>query len=155
MTLFIKWTYQIYRYSTQIPKTMHSTEQPMNYFLLEWGGGSISRAMMSTMGNLPSICSEISSYSNQNGWDKKTKWQPWCFESAWPREWHYWEVWPCWSGCGLVGGSMSLWTWTLRPSCLEASLLATFRWRCRTLSSSFTMPVWILPYSCLDNGLNL
>lgn len=30
----------------------------------------------------------------------------------WPsyayREWHYWEVYRCWSGCGLVGESMSL-----------------------------------------------
>jgi hypothetical protein len=24
-------------------------------------------------------------------------------------------VWPCWSGCGLVGGSVSLWAWALRP----------------------------------------
>uniref|UniRef100_A0A0V1KI15 Uncharacterized protein n=1 Tax=Trichinella nativa TaxID=6335 RepID=A0A0V1KI15_9BILA len=36
--------------------------------------------------------------------------------------------------CGLVGGSVSLW---------------------ETLSSSCTMPAWMLPYSCLDdNGLN-
>ena len=42
------------------------------------------------------------------------------------------------------------------PSSLEASiLLAAFRWTCRTLSSSYTMPAWMLPCSCLDNGLNL
>jgi hypothetical protein len=22
-------------------------------------------------------------------------------------------VWPCWNGCGLVGGRVSLWGWTL------------------------------------------
>ena len=27
----------------------------------------------------------------------------WQFEYAWPREWHYWEVWPCWSRCVTVG----------------------------------------------------
>jgi hypothetical protein len=43
------------------------------------------------------------------------------------------------------------------PSCLEDSfLLATFRWRCRALSFSYTMPAWMLSYSHLDdNGLNL
>jgi hypothetical protein len=35
-------------------------------------------------------------------------------------------------------------------------LLAAFRWRCRTLSSSCTMPAWTLPCSLLaDNGLKL
>jgi hypothetical protein len=52
----------------------------------------------------------------------------------------------CLCGCGL---------WDPLPSCLEASLLASFRWRCRTLSSSYTMPAWMLPCSHLDdNGLN-
>jgi hypothetical protein len=42
------------------------------------------------------------------------------------------------------------------PSCLEVSLpLTAFRWRCRRLSFSCTMSVWMLPYSCFDdNGLN-
>ena len=34
------------------------------------------------------------------------------FEWEWPpqthRKWHYQEVWLCWSGCGLIGGSVSL-----------------------------------------------
>jgi hypothetical protein len=35
-------------------------------------------------------------------------------------------------------------------------LLAAFRWRCRIVSSSCTMPAWMLPCPCLDdNGLNL
>jgi len=56
--------------------------------------------------------------------------------------------------CGLVGGSASLWVWA---SCLEVNiLLATFRWRCRTLSSICTMPAWMLPCWYLDDkGLNL
>jgi hypothetical protein len=33
---------------------------------------------------------------------------PWWFEYAWPREWHYEGVWPCWRRCGFVGGSVSL-----------------------------------------------
>ena len=43
------------------------------------------------------------------------------------------------------------------PICLDVSILLTaFRWRYRTLSSSCTMPAWMLPCSCLDdNGLNL
>jgi hypothetical protein len=43
------------------------------------------------------------------------------------------------------------------PSCLEVSiLLAAFRWRCRTLSSSCTMLAWMLPcFHLNDNGLNL
>uniref|UniRef100_A0A0E9UG84 Uncharacterized protein n=1 Tax=Anguilla anguilla TaxID=7936 RepID=A0A0E9UG84_ANGAN len=32
------------------------------------------------------------------------------------KEWHYLKVWPCWSRCGLVGGSGSLWAWAIRPS---------------------------------------
>jgi hypothetical protein len=27
----------------------------------------------------------------------------WWFVFAWPREWHYLDVWPCWNRCGLVG----------------------------------------------------
>ena len=30
------------------------------------------------------------------------------------REWHYREVWLCWSRCGLIGGSVPLWGWALR-----------------------------------------
>jgi hypothetical protein len=26
-----------------------------------------------------------------------------CFKYAWPREWYYLEVWPCWSRCVTVG----------------------------------------------------
>ena len=58
----------------------------------------------------------------------------------------------------LVGIGVSLCTWCLypRPSCLEVSILiAAFRWRCRTFSSSCTMTAWMLPCSCLgSNGLN-
>jgi hypothetical protein len=59
--------------------------------------------------------------------------------------------------CGLVGVGVSLWAWANTPRCLEVSLpLAAFWWRCRTLSSAYTMPAWMLPCSCLDdNGLNL
>jgi len=73
------------------------------------------------------------------------------FKCAWPREWHYLELRPCWNR-GVTGGV------GLRPSpyCLEVGLpLAAFR-RCWTLSSSCTMPAWTLPCSCLDdNGPNL
>jgi hypothetical protein len=52
-------------------------------------------------------------------------------------------------GRGLVGVGVSLMGWALRdlpPSCLEASLLLfAFRTGYRTLSSSRTMPAWILP----------
>jgi len=54
-------------------------------------------------------------------------------------------------GCGLVGGSVSLWGWALRelpPSCLEAShLLNAFRISYRTLSSYYqsAMLLWFLP----------
>jgi len=27
----------------------------------------------------------------------------WWFVYAWTREWHCWEVWPCWSRCVIVG----------------------------------------------------
>ena len=41
------------------------------------------------------------------------------------------------------------------PGSLDASLLEDFRWRCKILCSSWTMPSWRLPYSNLDhNGLN-
>jgi hypothetical protein len=47
--------------------------------------------------------------------------------------------------------------WDTYPSCLEDNLfLEAFRSKCRTLSSSWTMPAWMRPCSCLDdNGLNL
>ena len=39
--------------------------------------------------------------------------------------------------------------------CGTVSLLGAFRWRCRTLSSFYTMPAWTLSCSRLDdNGLN-
>jgi hypothetical protein len=38
----------------------------------------------------------------------------WWFECAWPREWHYLEMYPC-SRCVLVERSVSLWVWALRP----------------------------------------
>ena len=31
----------------------------------------------------------------------------WWLEYAWPREWYYEEVWPCWRRCGFAGGSVS------------------------------------------------
>jgi hypothetical protein len=37
----------------------------------------------------------------------------WWFVCAWPREWHYLEVWPCWDRCGLAGVGVSLWAWAL------------------------------------------
>jgi len=40
----------------------------------------------------------------------------WYFKYAWPREWHSSEVCPGCSECGLVGGSVSLWRWAIRPS---------------------------------------
>ena len=40
-------------------------------------------------------------------------WVRWFKRKCPQREWHYWEVWPCWSRCGLVGGSVSLWRWAL------------------------------------------
>jgi hypothetical protein len=61
--------------------------------------------------------------------------------------------------CALVGGSVPLWSglWHLPSRFLEVSLpLAAFGWRHRTLSSSCTMPAWMLSCSHLDdNGLNL
>ena len=68
--------------------------------------------------------------------------------------------------CGLVGVGVALLKevclcegrqWDPPPNHEGASLfLAAFRWRCRTLSSSCTMPAWKLPCSHLDdNGLNL
>ena len=53
----------------------------------------------------------------------------------------------CHCGCGQ---------WDPPPNHVGASLLAAFRWRGRTLSSSCTMPAWTLPCFHLDdNGLNL
>ncbi|EDL05485.1 mCG147150 [Mus musculus] len=54
--------------------------------------------------------------------------------------------------CALVGGSVSLWRWAMRPPPNHVGV----RRRCRTLSSSCTMPAWMLPCSHFDdNGLNL
>lgn len=58
--------------------------------------------------------------------------------------------------CDLVVGSMSLCGCALRGSSqlFEDSLLASFGWKYRALSSPCFMPVWTLPYSHLyDNGL--
>jgi hypothetical protein len=61
--------------------------------------------------------------------------------------------------CGLVGVGVACECGLSYPcpSCLEVSiLLAAFRWRCRTLSSSCTMPAWMLLCAYHDhNGLNL
>ena len=50
---------------------------------------------------------------------------------------------------GLVGGSVSLYEWTLRdlpPSFLDSSLLLfVFGTRCRTLSFASVMPAWMFP----------
>ena len=55
---------------------------------------------------------------------------------------------PCWSRC-VTGCGPHL-------SCLEVCLLETFVSRYRTLTSSHTIPAWMLPCSFLDdNGLNL
>jgi hypothetical protein len=64
---------------------------------------------------------------------------------------------------GVVGGKVALLEevchcghgqWNPPPNHMWASLLVVNRWRCRTLSFSYTMPAWTLP--CLDdNGLNL
>ena len=72
----------------------------------------------------------------------------WWFEYAWPREWHYLEVWPCWSRCVTVNmGFKTIVLATCKP---------VFRVRCRTLSNNFIMLVRMLPYSHLDdNRLNL
>jgi hypothetical protein len=48
--------------------------------------------------------------------DMKELREVWWFEYAWPREWHYLEVWPCWSRADPVEGTISLWKWALRPS---------------------------------------
>jgi hypothetical protein len=49
-------------------------------------------------------------------------------------------VWPCWRKYFTVGMDFEvllLATWSL--------LLASFEWRCRTLTSTSTMPAWTLP----------
>jgi hypothetical protein len=35
----------------------------------------------------------------------------WWFEYDGPREWHYLEVWPYWSRCGLAGLGVVLFEW--------------------------------------------
>jgi len=70
----------------------------------------------------------------------------WWFDYAWLREWPYLEMWPCWSRCGLVGGSCHCGHGLEdpHPSCLESSLLlAAFGTRGRTLCS-YTMS-WHVP----------
>jgi hypothetical protein len=31
------------------------------------------------------------------------------FVYSWTREWHHFEVWPCWNRCDLVGVGVLLW----------------------------------------------
>jgi hypothetical protein len=70
----------------------------------------------------------------------------WLFEYAWPREWHYLEVWHFWSKCVTVGVGFK--------ALILAAWKSAFSWKCTALSSSSTMPAWMLSYSCLDdNGL--
>jgi hypothetical protein len=68
-------------------------------------------------------------------------------------------VWPCWSRCGLVVGVCHYRCRLSDPpssSPLASLHLVTFKWGCRTLRSSCTVPAWTLPSSCLDDtGLNL
>ena len=58
----------------------------------------------------------------------------WLVEWEWPLETHvfeclahreryYQEMWPCWSTCGLVGGSVSLWCQPLRSHVLKLYLM--------------------------------
>ena len=57
-------------------------------------------------------------------------------------------------GCGPVGVGMAYFSRCIPVALcfLEVSiLLADFRWRCRTLSSSCTKPAWMLPCSRLDD----
>ena len=56
------------------------------------------------------------------------------FEDAW----HYLEVWPCWRKRVTVGMGF------------KTLVLAVFRTRGRLLSSSCTMPAWMLPCSHLE-----
>jgi hypothetical protein len=58
--------------------------------------------------------------------------------------------------CGLAGVGVSLWDLSPLPKCLEASLLlAAFGIRGGIVSSSSSMPAWMLPYSHLDKPLIL
>jgi hypothetical protein len=117
--------------------------------------------MLYHFSNLPLTCNLkyvvlLANYQRNNN-EKETHlcW----FVYPWTKEWHHLKGWPCWNRCDLVGMGVPLWVWVydLHPSFLEVSLpLAAFGWRHRTLSSSCTMPAWILPCSHLDdNRLNL
>jgi hypothetical protein len=67
--------------------------------------------------------------------------------------------------CGLVKVGVALWEEVCHhgdgqgdtpPNHLGVSLLAAFRWRCKTLGNSCTMPAWTLPCSCFDDiGMTL
>ena len=75
----------------------------------------------------------------------------WWFECAWPREWHYYEVWPYWRKYANIGVGF------------ETLLLTAWKTVCSwlpldkdvELSPSRAMPALKLSCSLLDNGLNL
>jgi hypothetical protein len=80
----------------------------------------------------------------------------WWFEYSWPRMWHYQKVWPCWSRCALVRGSVSLWGWVWDPSPSHMGEDFLF---IQELELSVP-PAPLLPACChashhYDNGLNL
>jgi len=69
-----------------------------------------------------------------------------CLSMLGHREWHCWEVWPCWSGCGLVGVSVALleWVWPCWSGCgLVGVGVALLEWvwpcwrKCVTLEVGF------------------
>jgi hypothetical protein len=101
------------------------------------------------------LLAAMSAGSEEHTVGKSGKVKVWWFEYAWPLlggmallEW----VWPCWSGCGLVGRSVSLLECALKVLLCSSStqyrrdsLLFAFGTRCRTLSSSSITPAWMLP----------
>jgi len=49
-------------------------------------------------------------FPNPSLWNGKAYYMSLCirnmlrwFQYAWPREWHYWEMWPCWRKCVTFG----------------------------------------------------
>jgi hypothetical protein len=76
------------------------------------------------------------------------------------REWHYWEVWPYWRRCNLVGGSVSLCRWALRApmSSLYPVWKKVSSWQSldQDVELSAPSPTPCLPvYRHDDNGPNL